>query len=91
MRATAAAILFLIINLIGMGLGPPIVGLASDCFAGQALPGFAVRCPIGSSDPACAAASATGMRHALVACGLVCLWAGAHFGLAGAHLKRTPA
>lgn len=35
MRATAASILFLIINLVGMGLGPPIVGLASDIFAAR--------------------------------------------------------
>jgi MFS family permease len=35
MRATAAAVLFLIINLVGMGLGPPIVGAASDLFAAR--------------------------------------------------------
>ena len=32
MRATAASILFLIINLVGVGLGPPIVGAVSDWF-----------------------------------------------------------
>jgi hypothetical protein len=70
MRATAAAVLFLIINLVGMGLGPPIVGAASDLFAAR----------LGSA--------AEGMRYALVGCGLVCLWAAAHFALAGARLKR---
>jgi MFS family permease len=30
MRATAASILFLIINLIGLGLGPPLVGYIGD-------------------------------------------------------------
>jgi MFS family permease len=30
MRATAASILFLIINLIGLGVGPPLVGLIAD-------------------------------------------------------------
>ena len=34
MRATAAAILLLIVNLIGLGLGPLAVGIASDIFAG---------------------------------------------------------
>ncbi len=33
MRATAAAILLLILNLIGLGLGPTFVGLASDLLA----------------------------------------------------------
>jgi MFS family permease len=35
MRATASAILLFIINLIGLGLGPLIVGAASDVFAIQ--------------------------------------------------------
>jgi len=34
MRATAAAILLFIINLIGLGLGPLLVGIVSDIFAG---------------------------------------------------------
>jgi MFS family permease len=34
MRATAAAILLFIINLIGLGLGPLLVGILSDVFAG---------------------------------------------------------
>jgi MFS family permease len=33
MRATAAAILLFIINLIGLGLGPLVVGIISDIFA----------------------------------------------------------
>jgi len=32
MRATAAAILLFIINLIGLGLGPTFLGAASDWF-----------------------------------------------------------
>jgi predicted MFS family arabinose efflux permease len=76
MRATAASVLFLIINLVGMGLGPPIVGAASDAFAARAFTGDA------------AAASATGMRYALAGCGLICLWAAAHFARAGSKLGR---
>jgi predicted MFS family arabinose efflux permease len=30
MRATAASVLFLIINLVGLGIGPPLVGLIAD-------------------------------------------------------------
>jgi hypothetical protein len=33
MRAQAAAVLLLILNLIGMGLGPQFVGLLSDLLA----------------------------------------------------------
>ena len=33
MRAVASAVLFLILNLIGMGLGPQVVGLISDLYA----------------------------------------------------------
>lgn len=33
MRSTAAAILFLIINLVGLGMGPPLTGWVSDLLA----------------------------------------------------------
>ena len=33
MRATASAILFLILNMIGLGIGPWAVGILSDSFA----------------------------------------------------------
>jgi len=36
MRATASAVLLLIINLIGLGLGPVAVGALSDLLAGPA-------------------------------------------------------
>ncbi len=48
MRATATALLLLIVNLIGYGLGPPIMGALSDYFANQAL------APDGLSTGACA-------------------------------------
>ena len=35
MRATASSIVLLLINLIGVGLGPVVAGLLSDLFAGQ--------------------------------------------------------
>ena len=47
-RATAAAIMVLIINLIGYGLGPATAGALSDWFANQAL------IPDGLSSGACA-------------------------------------
>ncbi len=37
MRATAVAVLLFIVNLIGYGLGPPVIGALSDFFANTAL------------------------------------------------------
>ncbi|MEQ1709745.1 MAG: MFS transporter [Terricaulis sp.] len=57
-RATAAAIMVLILNLIGYGLGPATAGALSDLFANQAL------APDGLSAGACAqmAADARGLQ-----------------------------
>jgi MFS family permease len=35
MRATAAAILIFVVNMIGLGLGPLLVGMLNDHFAAQ--------------------------------------------------------
>ena len=35
MRATAAAIMLFIVNIVGAGAGPLIVGALSDCFAAE--------------------------------------------------------
>lgn len=102
MRATAAAILFMVINLVGMGLGPPLTGLASDLFAASAFSypdgGFGALCPGGVApadagpalQSACATASATGLRHALLACGLIFLWSALHFIIAGTKMRPGP-
>ncbi len=37
MRATATAVLLFVISLVGLGLGPLVIGLASDTLAGQGL------------------------------------------------------
>lgn len=37
MRATAAALMLFIVNLIGYGLGPPVIGAISDHFTGSRL------------------------------------------------------
>src|SRR5207248_705657 len=36
MRATALALVMLIVNLVGMGLGPQLVGILSDAFRSSA-------------------------------------------------------
>lgn len=80
MRATATALLYLSVNLFGMGLGPTITGLLSDRFAAshfsKLLPGsYQLQCPGGHAaanatealNAACASASAYGVRWALIA------------------------
>jgi MFS family permease len=73
MRATATALLLLVVNLVGLGLGPTLVGLASDTFAA------------GQSG---AAASAEGLRRALVAASGVFVWAALHYGRATRSLRE---
>ena len=79
MRATCAAILLFIINLIGLGLGPLAVGIMSDViaamtFAPSGLGDFGSACPGGIAPKgsavalmqACAGASTDGVRWALI-------------------------
>jgi len=106
MRATATALLFLIINLIGLGLGPTLVGLASDLYAAahfhtlpHAVGTFARLCPGGRPRPglaveltrACQTSSAYGVRWALVTCTGFFLWAALHYGLAARTLRQDMA
>jgi predicted MFS family arabinose efflux permease len=98
-RATTSAILTLVINLIGLGLGPALTGWASDLYATAAYAGvgeFAAACP-GGLAPAGASAEATaacgqaafiGLQRALVTVSAVFLWAGLHFLLAARTVRR---
>lgn len=96
MRATATALVLFVLNIVGLGLGPTLLGLASDLFAVAAFRGdFVALCPGGvpradalaSTAQACRAASATGLAWAIVAFSPVYLWAGAHYALAGRRLR----
>lgn len=90
MRATASAIMLLVITLFGLGMGPLAMGFASDRLAAAAYgaAGYHELCRAGTAaDPACRAASAAGLRVALAACGLVFAWASLHFLLAARTLR----
>ena len=102
MRATATALLFLVINLIGLGLGPTLTGMASDLYARHhfdvltGLQGaFAASCPGGKAvagasvqiGDACHAASAFGVRWAIITCALSYGWAALHYWAAARHLR----
>jgi predicted MFS family arabinose efflux permease len=98
MRAMATALVWLVMGLLGAGLGPTLMGFASDFFAARSFaPGaFIATCPGGRAPPgsaaaldeACRLASTQGLRMAMV-CGTVFfLWASLHFLLASRTVKR---
>lgn len=102
MRASTTALLFLILNLIGLGLGPSAVGLASDLyarkvFAGFNLGDFATACPGGRAavdaghvlTSACQSSLVGGTRYAILTCLLVLFWAAGHYLMAARSLRRA--
>jgi hypothetical protein len=98
MRAMSSAIAFLAANLLGAGLGPTMLGMASDIFASHAFAAgdFLASCPGGRApagaetavDVACRSASAQGLRLALLSSLVFFPWAVAHYVLAAKTLKQ---
>ncbi|RDJ98200.1 MFS transporter, partial [Cupriavidus lacunae] len=102
MRATATAIVFLVMNLVGQGFGPPAIGLLSDVIASHlfAAGDFQAMCHAapsgahgaavwhGPAAVACAQASAKGLRYAMLAMSVIFAWSGLHYFLASRHLAR---
>ena len=98
MRASSAFVVSLVIGLVGIGLGPTLVGMLSDFFAHNAfaMGNFSLACP-GGGPPAgaraelshvCLTASAAGIRYAIMAMSLLFAWAGLHYLLAARHLRQ---
>jgi predicted MFS family arabinose efflux permease len=97
MRATVAFVFFLVVGLVGVGLGPTLVGFLSDSFAAHAftLGDYSQRCPGGVAraltaglDDACQSASSVGLRYALIGVSCISLWAALHFLLAARTLRK---
>ncbi|MET0247707.1 MAG: MFS transporter [Sphingomonas sp.] len=90
MRTTAAFVYFFISTLVGVGFGPPLLGLASDVFAGMALQvgDFALMCTAPRLTGDCAAASALGVRHAMLSSIALYVWAAVHYLLAARAIER---
>ncbi len=87
MRSSAAAIFAMLYALVGTGIGPTFVGIASDLFAASAFDGaYAATCVPGRTAPeaaaACAEAARIGMSRALMACMTAYAWAAIHYFLA---------
>jgi MFS family permease len=78
-RATASAMVIMVINTIGYGLGPPAIGALSDFMQAHVV-GW------GLSDPAHAAGQ--GLRYALVCGALVNAWAAVHYFIGATKLKK---
>lgn len=76
-RALAGALMLLIINLIGLGLGPWLTGMLSDALKAHFLDG-------GASDRA---ATADGLRWALCAMTAVNVWSAFHYVRAARSLR----
>lgn len=101
MRATATALFFVVVNLIGLGLGPFVTGLLIDLaserrFAALGFGEFIVTCPGGVAPPgsplnlvqACHQAIALGTRDAIVLVLFVFFWAATHYLIAAWRMKQ---
>jgi hypothetical protein len=77
-RALAAAIMLLIINLIGLGLGPLLTGMLSDWFQGNML----------ADGVDAAAASGEGLKWSLAVMTMVSVWSGVHYMLAARSVRK---
>jgi hypothetical protein len=98
MRAMTSAIVAMVAGLLGAGLGPTLLGFASDHYATAFFTGgdFIASCPGGIAPPgggealdlACRAASTAGLRTALISALGFFLWAAVHYLLAARTLRR---
>jgi predicted MFS family arabinose efflux permease len=98
MRASSTFVFNFILGLVGIGLGPTLVGILSDRFARSAFTvgDFVASCPRGrpltgalnAHLQACADASAIGLRHALMLMSLTFIWASIHYYYASRTLRR---
>ena len=104
MRASATALLFFILNLIGLGGGPYFTGLLSDIltqrnFAARGLGHFYTICPGGAAPKhaaaalaqACMGSSAIGVRWAILITFAFGAWGAAHYFLAARHIRSDMA
>jgi predicted MFS family arabinose efflux permease len=91
MRATAVAVLLFIVNLIGYGMGPPVIGALSDFLASSQLAAVNLTpeiCAERAGDAQCASGIESGLRYAMMigVCGY--LIAAVFFLLSARTLRR---
>lgn len=98
MRASSSFVINIVFGLIGVGLGPTLIGKLSDLLAQRAFGAadFDALCPGGAAaasadaalGSACGAASAAGILQAIGLFAILFSWAAVHFKLAARHLER---
>lgn len=93
MRASAAALTLLAMNVLGQGVGPVLMGWVSDLAAAREFTGgsYGLICfshPAGAVARACEDASAAGVQFALTSVLVFLLWGALHFVLAGRSIAR---
>ena len=92
MRATAAAVLLFIVNIFGLGLGPPLCGwfidtFSASLFSAHGLGAFVEQCPggigfVGASeqlDAACRASVSLGTRWGILLTLVFFAWGAIHY------------
>lgn len=92
MRASSGFAVAAVISIVGAGIGPPLTGYLSDALAQHAFGAgdYKALCVLAAAGPAqpaalrqaCAAASASGIRNAIIVMSLFC-------GLGGLHYLRA--
>lgn len=87
MRATAVAIMGVVNSLIGLGLGPVLVGVLSD-FAAQSLYGVDSAQCAAQVTPTCAKGGFLGLQASLAVTALLFLWSAFHYWRAAAAQRR---
>lgn len=97
MRASSAFTVAIVFGLVGIGLGPTLVGIISDLAAGHyfGAGSFAAQCPGGTARPgaaialsgACSSASAHGIQLSMAAVTVLLLWGSLHYLLAARCLR----
>jgi MFS family permease len=93
MRATTNAILLMVVTLLASGLGPILIGWASDQLAAWNFAGdYAASCqgsaaPLGAAAKQCGQAAAEGLRDAFILASLLYFWGAAHYFRLAAVIK----
>ncbi|MEQ8556880.1 MAG: MFS transporter [Henriciella sp.] len=98
MRATSVAITLFIVNLLGYGLGPPLIGVLSTFLKGMFLAGNDLNLSLETCKvttelstaavAACNSANSEGLRWSIIAFCSLYAWAALHYLLAGKTLLR---
>jgi hypothetical protein len=97
MRASSVFVFNFILGMVGIGLGPTLVGFISEAYARHSFTaGDYALCPQGRAPAAivdaftqaCVDSKAIGLRHALMTISLSCIWAGVHYWLASRTIRK---